>query len=284
VEEALSRHVDEEARRLVEEGWRPYWNKRRNLIVFKKGNETKSLGLTYDPNLYQELLRLYRATSKPEGYGEIEKAVREARTAAKPIEKERIDRLAEHEALVTELGRAALEIYSDVSVEPEELIGKPPDERARVKARAIVDRMRFEHRPPSRGEKEPSELTSQLIKLLPSFKEEEETWQLYYHIVYTRLFIEAVKCIDTRLLKEAVDTWNKLMDNEELTSKICKWAAEKSGLKALSELRKRELSIRHEARKTGMSPLALASKIRAEWESVKRSREQPIEYGEPLPG
>jgi hypothetical protein len=110
------------------------------LIVFKKGGGTKSIGLAFRPEVYEELKRLYRK-AKGEGAGRaeagaraaegshevIQRAVREARTHARPIEAERVDRLLEYEALVTLLGRACLEVYNDVSVDPAHLVGKGPE-------------------------------------------------------------------------------------------------------------------------------------------------------------
>jgi hypothetical protein len=49
----------EEAKKLVEGGWKPYRLPNKNLIVFKKGSQSRSIGLKYDEALYRELRELY---------------------------------------------------------------------------------------------------------------------------------------------------------------------------------------------------------------------------------
>lgn len=290
-EEISGQHVDksklDEAKKLVEEGWRPYWNKRRNLIVFKRGDKTKSIGLTYEPELYQKLLDLYKRRTRPEEYEEIERAIREARAYSRPIEKERIDRLAEYESLVTKVGRAALEVYSDVSVDPEQLLGKSPEERAEIKARAIIEVMKREHKPLTRKELASKAEIKRLIELLPSGEEEIETIRYFDHIAYTRLFMETMRRLSLKhsnpeLFEEACEEWGKLMSDEAFMKRLHEWAAEKSGLKTLAKIREKEYLIHFEAERTGRSILELALELRAEWEEAKRRRES-VDYSEPLP-
>jgi hypothetical protein len=226
-----------EAKRLVEEGWRPYWNKKRNLIVFKKGNNTRSLGITYDPKLYQELLNQYNLSRKKSEYEEIEKAIKETRTSSRPIEKERIDRLAEHEMLITQIGRAALEIYNDVSVDPEELVGKSPEERAKIKAEAIIEKMKKEHeffkpKPEQIIVKAETDKIKELTS--PLANDYEKIMERLYRIAYVRLFEDVISRVllpnNIELYCKAIEEWNKLVNDEKYVHELYEYAKRESGL------------------------------------------------------
>jgi hypothetical protein len=295
----------EEARRLVEAGYRPSLNRRRGLIVFKRGNETRSIGLAFQPELYEELLRLYRglggrgagagAELKAAGGELIARAIRELRTPARPLERERIDRLHEYEALVTMLGRSCLEIYSDVSVDPAQLVGKGPEERARIKASKIIEQMKWEHglrmsKPKTAEEAEREEVYEKLAGMQGSAVDDLRGLERrFYYLAYGRLFIEALeRAIPTarapQLRERILEELEKLENDERYVERLFKWAKLRSGLEAYLafDRKMRSLLLKARTRPPG-EVLEEAEEARAEYERAKlEASTQPVDFEEPL--
>jgi hypothetical protein len=193
------------------------------------------------------------------------------------------------------LGRSCLEIYSDVSVDPAQLVGKGPEERARIKASKIIEQMKWEHglrmsKPKTAEEAEREEVYEKLAGMQGSAVDDLRGLERrFYYLAYGRLFIEALeRAIPTarapQLRERILEELEKLENDERYVERLFKWAKLRSGLEAYLafDRKMRSLLLKARTRPPG-EVLEEAEEARAEYERAKlEASTQPIDFEEPL--